>query len=815
MILRELRRFLGASTLLSLSGFVVLSLGIGASSLALALLSAFSSLTYPGMKDSGYATVAEETEGGGSERISWNRFDKLRNSPGAGESISLYSQPILTTVEKNQVRRPIAIAAVSSGFFSAFTANVLAGRGFTQGEESSIGERIVILSAPLASALFQSPSNAIGQTVSIGGRSFEVVGVANPAFRGMFGQNQEAWIPAHNVIPMIVDISPDKLPNPDVWKDVNSFYCLVASRELSSEALSKTLTHSLQLRAQGRSALHVSQGITIDPVRDLNVRKWLRLGLIVAVFFTIVSGLNYALLLLSRAPRAVEEVQLKMALGASRCRLLLESMIGPTAMVAAAYMTACLLCVGGLMYISSLSSFYRQLVRGCWGSSLLDMSAELLLAFGVSLVVALIPALESSKEVSIPRMRHTATLGRKAGFMLQIPVVFEISLCTVTWILASMIVSSLLSLLRVPLGYNPSRLSVVQYEMTSESITATIGKRHSFPEVSQLEHVASELAAIPGVASVSYSTGVPFSVPADTLQVQPMDAPQSPLRTISSILVSPSYFATMDINVVQGRRFSPQGSGTQEVVINRALAEELWPGQNAVHRSIRVVHPALSGIDSFTELVEVIGVAEDFRLSGYAHTPEPTAIYSIVGRSFMDVYPRFVVDGTASLQTIQQVATHRSGAFLPGFRVGSVSSVAEQASKALVKDRQRTCFALAGSFTMAFIAYIGLYAALAYTVNTRRREIAVRISLGASAWSIRRILILQAFWSAAAGVLITLPGWPILARLSSSDYLGGASWSIMRASLAGFACLLVSICVAMIPAAAAASTAPSNVLKEL
>ncbi len=143
-----------------------------------------------------------------------------------------------------------------------------------------------------------------------------------------------------------------------------SFYGVIKSDHLSSAALASASSKSLPLRTTGKAPLHVSQGLTSDPVRDARVRKWLRLGLLLASVLTIVSSLNYCMLLLARTPRYSEEIRLKRALGATSGGLMAELMIGPTAMVGIGFIVACLLCTCGMMVISSLSPFYGQLVSG-------------------------------------------------------------------------------------------------------------------------------------------------------------------------------------------------------------------------------------------------------------------------------------------------------------------------------------------------------------------------------------------------------------------------------------------------------------------
>lgn len=810
MIMRESRRFLRSSPLLSLSGTVVLALGIGISSLALAFILAFSSLTYSGMRSVGYATIAEETQGGGSVQVSWRRLDELRAPLGQDTTLATYSKPISTVLDAGGISRKMDVSAISSGFFSVFTTRLSAGRDFRYDEESHAGMHVVILSSTLSVTLFESPANALEKSILLNGLPFEVVGVAPSGFHGMFGNNVDAWVASNCVIPLKFNMPPGQHSNPDAWKEIALFYGVVASGRLSSLALRATLSNLLPLRATGKAPLHVSQGLTTDPIRDMKVRKWLRFGLLLAFIFTLVSSLNYCMLLLARAARAEEEVRLKKALGASGRQLVTELMIGPAAMVVVATAVACLLCAGGMMAIAHVSPFYEQLVRGFWHVALVGIEIQLLFAGSLTLIVALIPAIGCLRADTAPRMGYTTS--QRTGFLLQIPVTLQIVFCVGSWIMAGMIVASFLALMRVPLGYDPSHLSVVKFVMASSSMNVI--SSHSTPEAAALESFADQLAAIPGVQSASYSDGIPFAGPGQTLEIQRLDRASTAPRTLSETEASPNYFKTMGIRILQGEGFSAHGIGVEEIMVNQTLAKQLWPDENPTNQSVRLIQPAYAGMPTFSNVARVVGVVEDLRLAGYAETPEPSIITSIHGASFVDMTPAFLVKGTVSAKTLQEVASRQGASYLPEYRVDSADNVSEQAKASLSPDRQRTWCALAGAAIMAVVAYIGLFGTLAYYVNTRRRELAVRVCLGASRWAIRKIILMRAAGFAVAGLLLSLPLWPVLAHLSGNDYLGRVSWSTGRAALIAMACALVSVCVSLLPASSAASVSPSEVLKE-
>ena len=815
VIFREARRFLRSSPILSLSAIVILALGIGASALALALLLAFSSLTYPGMRVLGYATIAEETEGGGSVPITWQQFDELRGSSLQNAKLVAYSRLGNATLEVNGGGRPLRVAAVSSGFFPV-AAGLSAGRDFNLAEESQAGRHVIILSSLLAATLFTSPEAALNQVFVINRVHYDIIGVARPGFQGLFGDSVDAWVPANCEIPLLAHL-PDQVAgsaNPDAWKTVSDFYGIAASDQLSSAGLVSELSRSLPLRTIGESPLHVSQGLTADPVRDAKLRKWLRLGFLLALVFTIVSGLNYCMLLLARTPRYAEEVRLKKALGAGSGRLMTELMAGPAVMVGAGLLAASFFWVGGLMLISRLSAFYEQLVGGSWHAAILAYSVQAPLACALTLVIALFPALGLLRNDGAPHLGTTSTPSRRTGIALQSIVTLQITFCIGTWILAGMIISAVTSLTRAPLGYDPSHLSVVNIGPASEWVSFSAGGGDTFPPVSAIQSLLEQVTALPGVRSASFAETAPFDSPMGTITVQRMESASEAPRTVNETAVSPDYFRTMGTRIVRGKDFSWQNltGDLREVIINESLARELWPEADPVGRSIRIIYPTFAGMRSFSLSTTVVGVVEDTRFSGFTESPEPTLFESLKGGAF--VTSHLLVNGSESLHSLQDVASHEVATQMPELAVQRAYSVGERARAALWQEKERAYFALAGALAMALIAYIGLYGALAYYVNTRRRELAVRVCFGAPAWAIRKIILTRAAQCAAAAALLSLPLWPVLARLSSNDYLGRVSWSAGRAILLSLACISVAIFISLVPAAAATRTSPAEVLKE-
>lgn len=816
MILREVRRFLRSAPLLTLSGIAVLGIGIGATALALSLLIASSSLVFPGMRHNGYATVTEETEGGGSVPISWRRFEKLRISSGRLAKVAAYSTPIDTTLGIGGATRPMKVAAISSGFFSDFASPLSAGRDFNSSEEEVTTSHSVILSKASAMTLFGIPSNALGHYVMIGGEPYQTVGVASDRFTGVLGDSVEAWVPAHCIIPLKIQVPSEITTNSDIWKEIAGFYGLAASNRFSSTVLTEHMTHLLPLRNADEGSLHVSQGLTRDPMRDATSRKWFRLGLLLSFAFSILTSLNFALLLLSRMPRYLEEVRLKKALGAGLGRLLMELLAGPAAMIAMSLIVAGIVWTCGLKMIYMLPGFYGDLVRGSWQAGLQAFVVQLPFACALTLLVALLPAVGLLRDNGAPNSGRSNISSRCSGILLQLPVIAQIAFCGCIWILAGMLISASLAVIRAPLGYDPTHLTSIELAPRSETVSYTNDGTNSFPTYSSMREILEQVSAIPGVRSASFSSNAPFHGERGTVTLQRSDEASGPSRAAYRISVSPDYFKTMGTRVTQGRPVAWHGtlSTQNEIVINETLERELWQGENPIDHQVRIIYPAFAGMESFSVPATVVGVAEDMRLTGPSDSPAPTFFDSMTNIGNFSVNSCLIVNGTVPRLRLQAFMDTQVARSVPELKVWSSSSAWDDLQDSLKTDKQRCYFALAGALIMGGLACIGLCSSLAYYVGTKRRELAVRICLGAKQQEIRNIILWRAVRCATIAIAVSIPLWPAFVGLASSEYLGRASWSTGRAMILSLACVIAALFAALIPANAAANVSPAEILKE-
>jgi putative ABC transport system permease protein len=815
VIRTEIRRFFKSAKILTGAGIIILAIGVGASALAFSLLFASSSLVVAGMRHIGYSTVAEESGDGGSIPISWRQFEKLRALSGEHASLAAYSVPINVNLDFDGQVRAFTVAGISNSFFSTFTEPLSAGRDFTDFEVEQTTHHLMILSYRSAVDLFGQPSRALGQFLSLSGTSFEITGVAPPQFKGTLGASSDGWISAHSVIPLLIQVPAGSHIRTDAWKDMSSFYAIAASSQISSKALSALLAGFLRTDRAKNLALHSAQGLTRDSRRDENVRQWLRLGIYLSCALTMLTSLNYSLLLLARVPRYFDEVRLKRALGADVKALLIDLSVGPCSMMLISLMGAGIIYLLGLEISLSLSGIFGDIIHGSWLDNFLAFGIQVPFVCALTILIALLPILGVFRDTGAPRSGQSTTASHNRQLLLQTPVIVQIALCVCIWILSGMVFSSSMTAIRTPLGYQPAHLKVVYLEPRSQGVTFHSDGKNSFPSYAAMNGILESARAIPGVRNVAFSSNAPLQPKGYAVQLQrPDNLNSNPLKAYE-IRVSPGYFRTIGTRIIRGRTVVWHGtmSADNEIVISDLLAHELWPGQDPINQRVSILYPAFAGRDSFSYPARVVGVAENIHLSGPSSTPDATFFSSISSNGFT-VTSCVIIDGTAQLHDLQNMVDVAVSRLVPDLKVGDSTNVWDDLQATLRPEKERLYFALCSGLVMGCLAYIGLYSALRYYVQVRTRELAIRICLGASPWDIRKIVLRRATWSAGLAVALSVTLWPLIAQLSFSDYLGHLQWSTPRAILILLVCVAVALCVSLLPARGAVSVSPSEVLKE-
>jgi len=814
MIVRECWRFFRSRKLISLTGVILLTIGIGASTITYCLLSAASAHRFPGVRAQGYATIGSGEKNSVLFPVSWQRKVALEDSLQGRLHLAAYSpSEAKVNLTIGNLSQPINVAAVSGKFFSFISGPLLAGQDFSETDATNVVHHEIILGGTLATSLFGSPVLAVGQNVALNGTPYQVSGVAAFEFRGLLGDDAEAWVPAHSIIPLRLSLPSGFGDEESLWKSIDSFYLLAADEHLSSDNVGSAVSHVTSSVPALTSDLVVAPGITFDPERDRTMRNWLSLALGFSQLLAVISCLNVCMLLLARAPLLVSEVKLKQALGATPWRILGELVVGPLTMMSAGVLGAFLLASGLLSAALRTSTLNTQLLRGSLPEVARATLLTLLMSFALVALASLIPAAVVLRASSAPRMGSTTTANRYTIRLLQAQVAAQIGCGIVVAILASMIATAFLSMIRQPLGFEPKNRLVVCVEPARGWLTFS-GTSGASAEFLALRRVIHQLGTLGGVRSVSYTQNPPFGeTPLSVKMVE------NPARTTNRLqaqsnLVTSEYFRTMGSRILRGRGLSDwmQSGIDHETVINAQLARQLFAEDDPIGKTLLVQQPEVSGSGPQRYALTVVGVVENTRDAGYGSSPRPALFEE--AHAATDAMPHLIVDSDLSGRTLQQTAQIAISSLMREYKVRQLYSLSDKVHDALAPDEYRAEGALICAVAMDAVAFIGLYSALVYFVRTKRREIAIRICLGAPSSAIRRLVILQALKAATAGALLSVPVWLLFQSSLVTERLGAVAWSSSRAILITIAGIATSVLLAMVPAARATSVHPGRVLNE-
>jgi predicted permease len=320
--------------------------------------------------------------------------------------------------------------------------------------------------------------------------------------------------------------------------------------------------------------------------------------------------------------------------------------------------------------------------------------------------------------------------------------------------------------------------------------------------------VMAKLEALPGVQSVALSSRVPMGFNGQSTSVKPDGyAPQANESMETQVaIVTPNYFNTMQIPLIEGRDFTPRdGKNSQRaVIVSQAFAERYWPRQEAIGKGL--------SSDLTNERFTVVGVARDNKATGLNDKPKPFLYLPLyqVYQATMIVNARVLGDALASGATVER-AIHNLNPVLVVF---DIASLEERWQLASLQQR------IAGTFVGAFglvalvLATVGIYGVTAYTTRQRTREIGIRMALGATREHVLRLLLARGLRLTLLGVGLGLSASFLLTRYLESMLLGVTSTDTLTFLAVAILLCVVALLASFIPARRALHADPMLALRQ-
>ena len=767
----------------------------------------------------------------GGNAISYPLYEDLtRNNQVFTGMFCRFPTSVSLSFEGNTER--VAAELVSGTYFPVLGVGAALGRTFT-GEEDQTpgGHPLVILSHDYWKSRFASDPAAVGKTIVVNGHDMTVVGVTAPGFRGV----ELEFVP-QIFVPMMMKAQ--MTPFWDALKDrrsrfVNAFGRLKpgVTREQAKASLAPFFKGVLEMEvkeAAFRNASVESRQSFLRNILDVlpggqgrsYLRRQLETPLLVLMGLTagvlLIACANVANLLIARAAAREKEIAVRLAVGAGRGRivrlLLVESLV--LAALGAA-------CGVGLAYATDRVVF--SLLPSDASSLKLSPVPDLrillfttLVAGLTALVFGLVPALQAARPDLAPTLKDQAgAVAGSAGHarLRKALVAVQVALSLLLLVGAGLFVRSLGNLRQLGPGFETERLLAFNVDPSLNGYRAD--KSRAF-----YQQLSLDLHALPGVSSAGLASMTILEDNEWDSSVTVEGHVAAPGEDVSPFMnsISPGYFKTLGVPIVAGRDFTVQDTeqikhGSDEddyaprvVIVNEKFAQRYFGG-NALGRHVGF------GTDPGTPTdMEIVGVVKDIK---YMNLKEEIPIQMFVPYlasryvGFMTVYVRT----TLPPEQIVAMARARVKTLDPNLPVFGVRAMDERVTDSLLIERLIAGLSAAFGTLATLLACVGLYGVLAYNVSRRRREIGLRMALGAASSDVVRLILREALLLLAIGLVVGLPAALGLARAVQSQLFGVHFADPLTIGSAALGLGLAAVLAGYLPARRASRIDPVTALR--
>jgi putative ABC transport system permease protein len=691
-------------------------------------------------------------------------------------------------------------SVVEPDLFTLLGQTPVRGREFGPGDNRPGAPRVAVISERFWHRQFAADPAIAGRTVTLNDRPTTIVGVM-PATADVFGDNIDVWLPIASEAPWALDQrgtgmfdAVGRLAPGATWTG--------ATRELA--AISAGLTHAFPKTNTGKVAVPAPLlAAIVGQVRT----PILVLESAVAIVLVLVTA-NLVGLLIARASARGPEVALRVALGARR-RELANLLAAEGAIVAIAGGTIGIaLAAGGraLLLATLPASLPRAAgVRIDW--PVVAFAVSIVVASGIVLMtVPVLHALRATRRIGLrPALQDSRAAQRLLGGL----VAAEVGMAVVVLSLSALLGRTFVALQHVKLGFDPARV------MSAELVLPELRYTDAGKQARVFRDVMRQLAATPGIEAAGSVVGLPLGPGFGIGQgIVVEGAPPVAPGTETSVAVRPvagDYFGTLRIPITGGRTFTDADDerSVPVAIVNETLARTLWPGGSPIGH--RIKRPGAAGTPVWTTIV---GIAGDTKTGGLTTGDRPAVYlpYAQHTESWMR-WGTLVVRGSggpAHLVRAMQAAVAAADPLVP---LGNVVEMAEYHSAAMAQQRLDAMVLAVFAAGALLIAMQGVYGTLAYVVEQRRREIGIRIAVGATPRAVQRTVIGRGMRAVAIGTAVGLVAAAAAGRAASSLLYGVSAADPENYIVVACVIIGAALCGALLPAVRASRADPLEVLR--
>jgi predicted permease len=705
--------------------------------------------------------------------------------------------------------------SVSGNFFGTLDVPMTLGRSILPEDDTVARGHVVVLSSGLWRRRFGADPNILNRDVALNGHHYTVVGVAPPGFYGVDrGIVSEFWVP----LAVSEEIMPDLTSDGSLINQRTNQWLMLDARLKPgiTRARAAVLVNVVKKRLDDawRKDDKTHEKITLQTAGGLIAGSatpaftLMAVLMIVVGLVLLVACANVANLLLARATGRQKEIAIRLAIGAGRRQLVRQLLIESFLLAFAGASVGFLLAA---VAAHAISSFRLPLpfpiafdFNVDWRVAVFTLGLSAITA----LVFGLVPALRASRPDLVNSLKDgPAGFGRASrSRMRNTLVVVQVSLSLVLLTTAGLFLRSLGNASSIDIGFKPANLLIM-------SVDPKIQNYSGDKTVQFLSRLHDRVSALPGVRSVSFVGVVPLSIGAAMNKFNVDAAKGHPAQNVEAIVdtVGTGYFQTMGIPLLRGRDFTARVDGQSaaiinETIINETMAAHLFPGQDAIGRTIHQ--------DKAT--YTIVGVARNSKSRTIGEKPSDAAYLYLEAApekatSFFGT--TLIVKTGMDPRALASSVRQQINALDPNMAVFNIETMQEHVDKSLLLPRISAL--LLGIFGVIglTLAAIGLYGVMSYSVRRRTREIGIRMALGAKRPAVLRMILRQGLILTGIGLVIGLAIAFALGRFTASVLYGTSGTDPLTFVTVSLVLLATAVAAVLVPAVRAAHVEPTTALR--
>jgi predicted permease len=784
------------------------TLGIGANITIFSLVNSLLLRPLPGAQEPDQlVSVYGSRQGRGYFELSYPDYVDFRDQNQSFSGLAANTVHAVALSGSNEEPKQVSGSIATGNYFDVLGVKPVAGRFFLPEEDKTVDTHpVAVVGYNLWSSYFNSNPGLVGNTIKLNGHPFNVIGIAPQGFEGtVTGLSTDVWVPLmmHGKL----------IPGSDHQNREAAWLMVIGRLKPGvSEAQARTDITTIATRLeQSYPASNKERGVRLASASGVHpeirgvVTTFLGILMVVVGLVLLIACTNVASLLLARSVTRRKEIAIRLAMGATRWRiirqLLTESALfallgGALALIITRWITSLLLAFKPAEIPFSLDLGQDRRV----------FIFALALSFVVGTIFGLAPALQATKLDLVSGLKTDNSLeGYGRSRLRSLLLIVQVSLSVVLLIAAGLFVRSLGNATSLSPGFDTSNLYVMP-------LNPTLLGYDEVKLVAFYRELTTRVEAIPGVKAATLSRFIPLGGAADKVGVladrQELPPGQEPPPVFYN-LIAPNYFNALDIPLQRGRAFTEQDrEGAPNVaIVNETMARRYWPDQDAIGKRIRIRNQEF----------EVVGMAKDTKYRSLVEEPRPylyvPALQSKAGQfPASEMLLQVRADG-GSGQAVVNAIRKEVQSLDPNLPLFSMTTMQESMRASLMPTRMAGAILGISGIIALILSSLGIYGLVSYSVAQRTREIGVRMALGAQRKDILRLIIMQVMKLIVIGLAIGLIGAFILTRATTSFLYGVSPTDTVTFVLITLLLTGVALAACSIPARRAVKVDPLEALR--